>query len=243
MSGLILDGIKFSFRGRMRDRQIPIIDGASLTAPRGTSIALVGRSGSGKSTLLNLAAGILLPTAGTISLGEDVISRMSSSRRRHLRSSKIGMIHQNFALVDFLTAVENIQLPGIVGSGRREVPQHLLEQFGLAQLAHHTVSQLSGGQQQRVAIVRALHQGAELILADEPTSALDPITAGQSVDVLRDTFCRSGGILVIATHDAHLAAGCEWVGHLADGRLVDMVQGMDEAGIVGMMQARADVGP
>ncbi len=175
-------------------------------------LAIVGPSGSGKTTLLNLMAGILIPDHGEISIAGTPASSLNDRDRRNLRASKIGMVFQQFELLDYLTVIENIRLPFRINPSTQD-PQHknendsaneLLESVGLASFANRYPAQLSRGEQQRVAICRALITQPQLILADEPTGNLDPGNKRNIMELLfRETESRNQTLIVV-THDQSL---------------------------------------
>lgn len=236
-SGLVLDDVGYLYP-RVGSRQLDrfALNNVQLSVAPGRSLALVGRSGSGKSTLLSLACGLLVPCSGGVTFQGRLVSAASPAKRRALRASTFGVIHQNFSLVEYLSVVENIELPGAMRGARRDVDPGLLDRFGLTMFADRRARDLSVGQRQRVAIARALHQGAEVIFADEPTAALDPITAAEAVSMIKDEFCSEGGVLLIATHDPRLAAACDEVALVADGTVREHVGKSSEAGVVELLR-------
>ena len=178
----------------------------------GRSLAVTGPSGSGKSTLLNLLAGLLVPDGGDIQLrleGEPVdLGRASESQRTAIRRRHIGYVYQFFNLVPTLTSLENVRLPARLNQ-RKDLDQHareLLIRFGLADRLDVYPEVLSGGEQQRVAVARALVLSPPLLLADEPTGNLDAANTGQVADLLFESARQLNVSLVIATHNADVAA-------------------------------------
>lgn len=187
-----------------------ILDDVTATARPGQALAIVGPSGSGKSSLLALLAGLEEPDSGTV-------QRDSTAR--------VGLILQGYGLVGVLTAAENIEIALQAGAAGPMPPTEIdqrtkqaLDAVGLAGLAGHLTEELSGGQQQRVAIARALAIDPAVILADELTAELDHNTKHHVVDLVLDVAHR-GGTVVIATHDPDVAARCDRVVRIADGRL------------------------
>ncbi len=205
---------------------VPVLRGVDLAVAAGEAVAVVGRSGAGKSTLLAVVAGIERPDRGLVrvagvdlaTLDEDALARF---RRRH-----VGLLFQNFHLIDGLTAEENVALP-LELEGRddaRRRARDLLGEVGLADRTRHRPAQLSGGEQQRVALARALALDPPLVLADEPTGNLDEETGARVLDLLFDLRARRGTALVLVTHDRELARRCDRVVRLEAGRTVTPVR-------------------
>ncbi|MBD2742233.1 ABC transporter ATP-binding protein [Coleofasciculus sp. FACHB-1120] len=184
---------------------------------------LMGPSGSGKTTLLSILAGILTPTAGSVHLLGEEITRMSRNQLARFRLANIGFIFQGFNLFPALTAAENVEvalhLKGIRGRMARQQAQVLLEQVGLADKAKNLPRDLSGGQKQRVAIARALAGNPQLIMADEPTAALDSHSGHAVIELLRQLAKEGGCTVLMVTHDSRIMDVADRVLHLEDGRL------------------------
>ncbi len=192
----------------MGDNVVKAIDGISLAIEEGDFVAIMGPSGSGKSTMMNLVGSLDLATEGDIYLGDIDIEHLEESELAQIRSKKIGFIFQSFNLIPNLTAKENITLPmlfqGMEKEEREEKAESLLSLVDLTDRAEHYPNQLSGGQQQRVAIARALANNPDVILADEPTGNLDTKT-GEKVMAFLEKLNKKGKIIIIVTHDSHLA--------------------------------------
>jgi putative ABC transport system ATP-binding protein len=200
------------------------VDGVDLDVVPGETVAIMGPSGCGKSTLLHLLGGLERPSAGEIDLAGDRVNGISERALAHLRRTAIGFVFQGFYLMDELTAMENVELPGLL-AGRspkaaRTRAGELLEQVGLAERTGFLPSALSGGQRQRVAIARALINQPMIVLADEPTGNLD---SSATVEVLRlfDSLHESGQTLVIVTHEQRVAATADRLISMRDGAFVD----------------------
>ncbi len=183
---------------------------------------MVGPSGSGKSSLLMLMGGLERATSGQITaLGHD-LTAMSEDALARLRRDHMGVVFQSFHLIPTMTALENVATPlelaGHADAFSRALSE--LESVGLAHRANHYPSQLSGGEQQRVALARAAAPRPDILLADEPTGNLDSSTGTQIIDLLFDLSAKHGATLVLVTHDEALAARCDRILHLRDGRLV-----------------------
>ncbi len=209
--------------GRSEPPTVRAVYSVSLSVSEGEIVGLAGPSGSGKSTLLHLLAGLELPTAGTVSFrGTDLASLSRRERTRH-RLEQIGIVFQQFHLLDSLSARANVALPlvecGVGKRERRRRATELLERVGLADRITHRPGELSGGEQQRVAIARALVTDPALVIADEPTGELDTET-GQAV--LRE-FERVADdrAVILASHDRDTLDLCDRKVRLRDGSVAD----------------------
>lgn len=207
--------------GNTHHRQV--LTDVSFQLEPGRTVALVGRSGSGKSTLLHLAAGILVPTSGSVFLAGKELSSLKEQHRTELRSRYLGLVFQFFHLLPHLSVGENVGLPGWVAgaeSGQTAARAHeLLSRVGLADRADDPVGKLSGGEMQRVAICRSLLLAPRLVLADEPTGSLDDTTGRQIMDLLLEMIQAEGGSLLYVTHSRELAEAADQVWELHDGQL------------------------
>jgi ABC-type lipoprotein export system ATPase subunit len=209
--------------GRSR---LEVLHGVNLTVRRGEFVALRGASGAGKSTLLHLLGGLDRPGAGTLCFDGVDLNRLSDPELARLRNRRIGFIFQAYHLLPELDALENVCLPArLQRRPAAEVERRgreLLDRVGLGARAGHKPLELSGGEQQRVAIARALINQPELILADEPTGNLDSHTGDGIIDLLCELRAERGVTLVIATHDARVAARAPRVVEMVDGRLREL---------------------
>lgn len=178
-----------------------------LTVPAGESLALVGPSGSGKTTLLHLLAGIRLPAAGDVAVDGIQIHALSDPARRAFRAAHLGMIFQEFELLEHLNVLDNILLPYRIAPGLtlnaevRRRAHELAETLEVGDKLRRYVGRLSQGERQRVAVCRALLTRPKLLLADEPTGNLDPVNKQIVLDLLFDELRRTGTSLVTVTHD------------------------------------------
>jgi putative ABC transport system ATP-binding protein len=181
------------------------LDEFSLEVTPGEWIAIMGPSGSGKSTLVNLIGCLDRPTSGEIWLGGEDVAKLSGAELDRARSEKIGFIFQQFHLIPYLTALENLMLAQYFHSmtDEREALE-ALQRVGLKQRAHHVPSQLSGGEQQRVCIARALINDPKIVLADEPTGNLDAVNEEIVLRLLRELH-HQGRTIVMVTHDPVVA--------------------------------------
>lgn len=200
---------------------LAILDDISFSIAKGESVAVVGASGSGKSTLLGLLAGLDTPTQGQVWLAGVDLNSLDEDGRALLRAQRVGFVFQSFQLLMGLTALENVMLPlELAGQpdARRQALE-VLERVGLKARARHYPTQLSGGEQQRVAIARAFAGDPDVLFADEPTGNLDQKTGHRIVDLLFTLNRAQGATLVLVTHDLKLAAYCDRVLELDNGRL------------------------
>ena len=193
-----------------------------LALAPGAFEVLMGPSGSGKSTFLHLAAGLLVPRAGTISVGGAEVTAMGDGAAARFRRRHVGVVFQNFNLVDALTVAENIVLPVKLDHGKPDAArlQALVAKLGLAGKEKRRPDELSGGERQRVAIARALFTEPDIVLADEPTGNLDVAAARDLCDLLRTLNREERSAILLVTHDPVVAAAATRVHFLRDGRIV-----------------------
>jgi putative ABC transport system ATP-binding protein len=197
------------FRYRDSDFFLRISD---LTIAAGSRVAIIGPSGSGKTTLLNLICGVSVPSRGRVLLDDTEVTSLPDAARRFFRVRNIGMVFQEFELLEYLTVLDNILLPYRIGEGLRlskdvrEWAAALANQVGIGDKIGRHVERLSHGERQRVGICRALITQPRLVLADEPTGSLDPVNKGRILEILADYSARHGATLVAVTHDHELLA-------------------------------------
>ncbi len=230
-----MESILYDVRGAKRFFQrgpttIEAVGGVDLQVGEGEFVALEGPSGSGKTTLLQLLGALDRPSAGSIIFEGRDLGTLAESELAELRLNAFGFIFQTFNLIPTLTALENVEsglAPVGVSSGElRSRSLALLEEVGLADRASHLPSHMSGGEQQRVAIARALVVGPRVILADEPTGNLDSQTGADVIELLAGLASSHGATVIVATHDAELAARAPRRLAMRDGRLaVEQVPG------------------
>jgi lipoprotein-releasing system ATP-binding protein len=223
MSDLLLSARNISKSYAMGKRTLQVLRGVSLDVTRGEFLALRGASGAGKSTLLHLFGGLDAPSAGEIWFAGRNLAQSSAAELSVLRNTKVGFIFQAYHLLPELDALENVCLPARMArrpAGPAEQRgRELLTRVGPGARLDHKPYELSGGEQQRVAIARALMNEPELILADEPTGNLDSYTGGEIIDLLVGLRAEKNTTLVIATHDANVAARAPKVVELVDGQI------------------------
>jgi putative ABC transport system ATP-binding protein len=208
------------------ESHVTVLQQLDLAVQSGERVAIVGPSGSGKSTLLLILTGLEDPSSGMVSIAGKSIEALSSDDRADQRRTLIGIVFQSFHLIPSLTARENVALPlNISGTGNaRELAMAMLDKVGLKERADHYPAQLSGGEQQRVAIARALVHNPPLIVADEPTGNLDETTGEAIMQLLFDLNKEAGTTLLLVTHDSELAARCDRILKLQEGKLNDITQ-------------------
>jgi putative ABC transport system ATP-binding protein len=197
------DVAKFFERGSTTVRAL---DGVDLVIEAGEFLALEGPSGSGKTTLLQLLGALDRPSAGTVLFEGRDLAKLPDNQLAALRLRSFGFVFQQFNLIPTLTAVENVEVKLAPVGGGREKALQMLGEVGLAERADHLPAHLSGGEQQRVAIARALSVDPRVVLADEPTGNLDSATGGEIIELLAGLAAEHGSTVIVATHDAGLAA-------------------------------------
>lgn len=186
------------------DGAINAVDTLSLSIPKGSFVTITGPSGSGKTTLLLIMGGLLKPTSGNMSYEKKVLNLHKEEEMANFRSDHVGYVMQSFALIPYLTALENITIAmNVKRTNRSENLAHamfLLKWVGLEDRISHYPKELSAGQQQRVAIARALANNPDLLLADEPTGNLDPKLSLEILEILKDINQKQGTTVIMVTH-------------------------------------------
>jgi putative ABC transport system ATP-binding protein len=204
--------------------QLKALHDINLTVKQGEWLAIMGPSGSGKTTMMNIIGCMDRPSLGEVILDGVNISRESGRNLTTIRRDKIGLIFQQFHLVNYLTALENVMVAQYYHSMPDEKEAlEALERVGLASRARHLPSQLSGGEQQRVCIARALINYPMLILADEPTGNLDEANEQIVIDIFKQLHA-GGSTIIVVTHDPEVAADAERTVVLEHGRIARIVQ-------------------
>jgi len=223
MNDLLLSARALTKTYLLGKRSLDVLRGVDLDVARGELLALRGASGAGKSTLLHLIGGLDSPNAGEILFDGRDLAGFSERQLTQFRNRRVGFIFQAYHLLPELDALENVCLPARMARLNRSTVEargrDLLARVGLKDRLDHKPSELSGGEQQRVAIARALINQPELILADEPTGNLDSRTGGEIIELLKSLRAEKQTTLVIATHDAKVAAHAGRVIELVDGRI------------------------
>lgn len=199
------------------------LNDVSLCIEDGEMVAIIGKSGAGKSTLLHILACIDTYEEGEYYLDEELIRAMPGTKMAQVRNEKIGLVMQDYALVEEYSVLDNVMLPLDFSKqtvrNKKEKALTALESVAMKEYASKRAAKLSGGQKQRVAIARAIVNEPKLILADEPTGALDSATAGEIMDLFHELH-ELGQTIVIVTHDMDIAKQCDRIIELADGCIV-----------------------
>jgi putative ABC transport system ATP-binding protein len=208
---------------------VAAVNGISFELPKEKMIAIKGPSGCGKTTLLNLIGALDKPTAGRIVVDGIKVSELEGVSEAEYRLRKVGFVFQYYYLIPNLTALENVMLPMDLRGMKRKLQEagarQLLERVGIDE-SHQArrPTRLSGGEQQRVAIARALANGPAIVLADEPTGNLDSKTSARIIELLH-SVTQEGRTVIVATHDADIAARADMVLEMKDGKLVGQSYG------------------
>jgi len=201
------------------------LKGIDLTVTEGRLTILKGRSGSGKTTLMNILGALDYPTNGDVFFEDNLISKLSETKRDKIRRTRMGFVFQSVALVSMMTAYENVEfilrISGAPARERRQRVEECLTRVGLGGRMHHLPPEMSGGEQQRVAIARAIAHRPKVIFADEPTAELDTATGLQVVKIFKDLIEQEGTTIVMTTHDPGLMDVADKVYELADGEIIN----------------------
>ena len=214
---------------------VNILRGVDLGIGAGESVGLVGASGSGKSTMMAVIAGLERPSAGSVRVNGADLGGLSEDGLALFRRDTIGIVFQSFHLVPTMTALENVAIP-LEFAGRADAfaaAAAELKRVGLEPRVGHYPSELSGGEQQRVALARAVAARPKLLLADEPTGNLDSETGAAVIDLMFALRARTGATLLLISHDAEMAARCDRVVRIADGRIVEAAESSPAAAATG----------
>lgn len=204
--------------------EIPVLKDLSLEIIDNESVAILGDSGSGKTTLLSLLGGLETVSKGSIEFFGTEIHNLDQAQLTHFRAQNLGIVFQQYHLMDYLTALENVALPlEIAGDPRaEEKASELLKEVGLEHRGDHLPAQLSGGECQRVALARALVTQPKVILADEPTGSLDSNTGNNVMDLLFKMKELHKTTLILVTHNEVLAQRCDRILRMKDGQLIQV---------------------
>ena len=221
------------------DTSVRALDDVSVDLPAARLTAIMGPSGAGKSTLMHCVAGLDDLTSGQVFIGDVELGSLTDRQLTVLRRERIGFVFQSFNLIPTLNALENITLPMALAGERpeREWITAVVDTVGLGDRLSHRPSELSGGQQQRVAIARALASRPQVIFADEPTGNLDSHAGEEILEFLREAVDNLGQTVVMVTHDPGAAGYADAVVFLADGRVVDLMEGPTPQKVLDRMKA------
>ena len=207
---------------------IRILQNVNLQVMKGEMVAIMGPSGSGKTTLLHVLTGVDTPDDGEIVIEGETFSQLTEEEKAFFRRKHMGMIFQDFQLLESLTVKENILLPLILERKEADIQQErfsrIADVLSIEKLADKGITEISGGQKQRVAIGRALINEPDIIFGDEPTGSLDRKTTGDVMRCMKQMNQRSGISFLLVTHDAYTASFCDRVLFLQDGNLAKEVK-------------------
>ena len=207
---------------------IQVLENVNLQVTKGEMVAIMGPSGSGKTTLLHVLTGVDTPDDGEIVIGGETFSQLTEEEKAFFRRKHMGMIFQDFQLLESLTVKENILLPLILERKEADIQQErfsrIADVLSIEKLADKGITEISGGQKQRVAIGRALINEPDIIFGDEPTGSLDRKTTGDVMRCMKQMNQRSGISFLLVTHDAYTASFCDRVLFLQDGNLAKEVK-------------------
>ena len=208
---------------RGKSNEFEALKDVSLTIKDGELVAIIGKSGAGKSTLLHIIACIDSYEDGKYVIDDVLVKNLSEKKLAEIRNSRIGIVMQDFALVDDFSCIENVLLPldfaAKKKSDRKELALAALKSVGMDGMAKKPVNKLSGGQKQRVAIARAIVNKPSVILADEPTGALDSKTAAEIMELFHE-LNKKGHTVIIVTHDLEIAKQCDRIIEISDGKII-----------------------
>lgn len=211
-------GLQRSFR--IGGNRIQVLRGIDLDLAPGETVFLCGASGAGKTTLLYTIAGLETPEAGSVEFEGHSLYGLSGNALARLRNQRMGFVFQSYFLLPELTALENVQLPSLIGGKKTEArARDLLDRVGLKDRMDHLPAELSGGEQQRVAIARSLINDPSILFADEPTGNLDSKNGEVIITLLLDLAKADGRTLAVVTHDDQLAARGDRLVRIVDGHL------------------------
>lgn len=206
-----------------KTNEFKALNGISLSIDDGELVAIIGKSGAGKSTLLHILACIDNYETGEYYIDDILVKKLREAELAEIRNKKIGMVMQDFALVDDFSCIENVMLPLDFSkkkiANKKEKAIKALNSVGMGLIAKKPVNKLSGGQKQRVAIARAIVNDPSIILADEPTGALDTRTSAEIMEVFHKLNGK-GHTIIIVTHDLEIANQCDRIIEISDGRIV-----------------------
>lgn len=207
---------------KKKSNEFYALDKVNVEINKGELVAIIGKSGAGKSTMMHIIGCIDDFEEGTYELNGKDISGVSAKKKAEIRNQEIGIVMQDFALIDEYTVEENVMIPLYFTKGvknKKDKVKSALEKVGIADLKSKPINKLSGGQKQRVAIARAIVNEPEILLADEPTGALDTKTGQEIMNVFKE-INDNGKTVIIITHDMEIAKQCKRIIEIKDGKIV-----------------------
>lgn len=207
---------------KKKSNEFYALDKVNVEINKGELVAIIGKSGAGKSTMMHIIGCIDDFEEGTYELNGKDISGVSAKKKAEIRNKEIGIVMQDFALIDEYTVEENVMIPLYFTKGvknKKDKVKSALEKVGIADLKSKPINKLSGGQKQRVAIARAIVNEPEILLADEPTGALDTKTGQEIMNVFKK-INDNGKTVIIITHDMEIAKQCKRIIEIKDGKIV-----------------------
>ena len=216
-----LEGISKIYN-KTKSNEFYALDKVNVEINKGELVAIIGKSGAGKSTMMHIIGCIDDFEEGTYELNGKDISGVSAKKKAEIRNKEIGIVMQDFALIDEYTVEENVMIPLYFTKGvknKKDKVKSALEKVGIADLKSKPINKLSGGQKQRVAIARAIVNEPEILLADEPTGALDTKTGQEIMNVFKE-INDNGKTVIIITHDMEIAKQCKRIIEIKDGKIV-----------------------
>ena len=216
-----LEGISKIYN-KKKSNEFYALDKVNVEINKGELVAIIGKSGAGKSTMMHIIGCIDDFEEGTYELNGKDISGVSAKKKAEIRNKEIGIVMQDFALIDEYTVEENVMIPLYFTKGvknKKDKVKSALEKVGIADLKSKPIKKLSGGQKQRVAIARAIVNEPEILLADEPTGALDTKTGQEIMNVFKE-INDNGKTVIIITHDMEIAKQCKRIIEIKDGKIV-----------------------
>lgn len=216
-----LEGISKIYN-KKKSNEFYALDKVNVEINKGELVAIIGKSGAGKSTMMHIIGCIDDFEEGTYELNGKDISGVSAKKKAEIRNKEIGIVMQDFALIDEYTVEENVMIPLYFTKGvknKKDKVKNALEKVGIEDLSSKSINKLSGGQKQRVAIARAIVNEPEILLADEPTGALDTKTGQEIMNVFKE-INDNGKTVIIITHDMEIAKQCKRIIEIKDGKIV-----------------------
>lgn len=205
------------------DNEFIALKDINLTINDGELVAIIGKSGAGKSTLLHILACVDSYEEGEYCIDNLLVKNLSDKEMANIRNKKIGIVMQNFALIDDFTCIENVLIPldfsGIKKKNKSDIALKMFNSVDMSELVNKPVNKLSGGQKQRIAIARAIVNDPDIILADEPTGALDTKTSAEIISLFHK-LNEKGKTVIIVTHDMKIAEQCNRIIEISDGKIV-----------------------